>query len=134
MKASNVLTVLLGSSLLLSATAFAGNTNKKSLHLTDSVTVEGKQLKPGTYTVEWNGTGPNVEVSIAKGNKTVATVPAHVVSVSAPYKQDGYTSLATKDGSASVTQFFFRGEKFGLELGQASGANTTPAAATSGTN
>jgi hypothetical protein len=133
MKASNVFTLLIGSALLLSASAFAGNTNKKSLHLTDSVTIEGKQLKPGTYTVEWDGSGPNVEVNIVKGSKTLATAAAHVVSVSAPYKQDGYTSLAGKDGSQSIQQLFFRGEKFDLELGQASGANTTPAA-TSGTN
>ncbi|MHB8503190.1 MAG: hypothetical protein ACYDCG_19190 [Candidatus Acidiferrales bacterium] len=134
MKVSNVLTLLFGSSLLLSAGAFAGNTNKKPLHLTDSVTVQGKQLKPGTYTVEWNGTGPDVEVNIVKGSKTVATVSAHVVAVNTPNKQDGYTSLAGKDGAQSVTQFFFRGEKFDLELGQVSGANATPGANTSGTN
>lgn len=133
MKASNIFTVLLGSSLLLTASAFAGNTNKKSLHLTDSVTIEGTQLKPGNYTVEWEGSGPNVEVNIVKGRKTVATAPARVVSVSAPNRQDGYTALAEKDGSQSVQQFFFRGERFNLELGQASGANATPAA-TNGTN
>ena len=107
MKASNVLTVLRGSSLLLSASAFAGNTNKKSIHLTDSVIVQGKQLKPGTYSVEWNGTGPDVEVNIVKGRKTVATVAARVVAVNEPNKQDGYTSLTGKDGAQSVTQFFF---------------------------
>jgi hypothetical protein len=133
MKVSNVFTVLLGSSLLLSASVFAGNTNKKSLHLTDSVTVEGTQLKPGNYTVEWDGSGPNVQVNIVRGNKTVATVPARIVAVSAPYKQDGYTSLAGKDGSQSVQQFFFSGERFDIELGQASGANALPAA-TSATN
>ncbi|MGC2889843.1 MAG: hypothetical protein WB627_12300 [Candidatus Acidiferrum sp.] len=134
MKASNVLTVLLGSSLLLSASAFAGNTNKKSIHLTDSVIVQGKQLKPGTYSVEWNGTGPDVEVNIVKGRKTVATVAARVVAVNEPNKQDGYTSLTGKDGAQSVTQFFFRGETFDLEFGQVSGANATPGANTSGTN
>jgi len=134
MKASNLLTVLLGSSLLLSASAFAGNTNKKSLHLTDSVIVQGKQLKPGTYSVEWNGTGPDVEVKIVKGRKTVATVSARVVAVNEPNKQDGYTSLTGKDGAQSVTQLFFHGETFDLEFGQVSGANATPGANTSGTN
>ncbi|MGH7993648.1 MAG: hypothetical protein ACREDQ_09035 [Limisphaerales bacterium] len=133
MKVSKMLTLAVGSALLLSAAAFAGNGNRKSLHLTDKVTVQGKQLKPGNYTVEWNGTGPNVDVNIRRGNKTVATVPARIVSVSAPYKQDGYTSVAAKDGTESITQFFFSGEKFGLELSQESGANPTPGA-TSGTN
>lgn len=133
MKASNIFTVLLGGSLLLSASVFAGNTNRKSLHLTDSVTVQGKQLKPGNYTVEWEGSGPNVELNIVQGSKTVVSAPAHVVYVNAPNLQDGYTSLAEKNGSQSIQQLFFRGEKFDLELGQASGANATPSA-TNGTN
>jgi hypothetical protein len=138
MKVSKVLTLLLGSSLLLPV-AFAANgdkanTNRKPLHLSDSVTFEGKQLKPGDYTVEWSGTGPNVEVNIVRYGKTVATAAARIVSVSAPYEQDGYTSLAAKDGSESIQQLFFRGGKFDIELGQASGANATPGTAASGTN
>ena len=135
MKVSNALALLLGSSLLFSAAAVAGNTNnKKTLQLTDSVTVAGKQLKPGTYTLRWDGSGPDVQLNIFKGNKTVATAPAHIVSIAASNQQDGYSALAEKDGTSSVQQFFFRGEKFDLDLSQAAGANSTPAATSSPTN
>src|SRR5580658_3145741 len=44
MKATKLFTLLVGSSLLLSGSAFAGNGNKKSLHIDSTVTVEGKPL------------------------------------------------------------------------------------------
>jgi hypothetical protein len=55
MKVSRLSTLLLGSSLLLSISAFAGTTVKKSLHLYENVTVQGKQLAPVTTSV--NGVG-----------------------------------------------------------------------------
>jgi hypothetical protein len=134
MKVTKFFTLLAGSSLLLSASAFAGNSNKKSLHIYENVTVEGKQLPAGDYRVEWTGTGSDVTVNILKGKDTVASVPARIVPVNVPYKQDGYTATAAKDGSQSLTQFFFSGEKFDLEIGQAAAANTATGAATTSPN
>ena len=133
MKAAKLFTLLVGSSLLLSASAFAGNGSKKSLHLYESVTLDGKPLPAGDYKFEWTGTGPDVKLRVFKGKETVATVPAHIVSAPAPYKQDGYSSSASKDGSPAVTVIFFSGDKFGLELGDSASAKTA-ASATSGTN
>jgi hypothetical protein len=134
MKASRVFSLLLGSSMMLSASAFAGNTNKKSLHLDQSVTVEGKVLAPGDYKFEWGGTGPDVKVDILKGKETVASVPARVVSVPVPNKQDGYSATAAKDGGHSLTTLFFSGDKYDLQIGGASSTNTAAGSATSGTN
>jgi hypothetical protein len=134
MKATKFFTLLVGSSLLLSASAFAGNSNKKTLHLYESVTLEGQQLPPGDYRFEWSGTGPDVKLNILKGKNTVATVSAHIVPVNAPNRQDGYAASAGKDGSPSVTQIFFSGDKFDLELGDTSSAKTAPTTTTSGTN
>jgi len=133
MKAAKLFTLLVGSSLLLSASAFAGNGNKKSLHLYESVTLDGKQLPAGDYRFEWTGTGPDVTLNVLKGKETVATVSAHIVSVNAPFKQDGYTSSASKDGSPAVTQLFFTGDKFDIELGDSTSAKTA-GNATTGTN
>jgi hypothetical protein len=133
MKVTKLFTLLAGTSLLFSASAFAGNGGKKSLHFDTSVTVEGKPLPAGDYKFEWSGTGPDVKVNILKGKETVASVSAHVVSVPAPNKQDGYSATAAKDGSRSLTTLFFSGEKFDLEIGQASAANAASSAA-SGTN
>jgi len=134
MKATKLFTLLVGSSLMLSASAFAGNGNKKSLHLYESVTLEGKQLPPGDYKFEWSGTGPDVKVDILKGKETVASVPARIVAVPVSNKVDGYSATAGKDGSHSLTTLFFSGDKFDLQIGDASSAKTAPTTTTSGTN
>jgi hypothetical protein len=134
MKVSRVSSLLLGSSLLFVVSVFAGNTIKKSLHLYESVTVEGTQLMPGDYKVEWAGSGPDVKLNILKGKEIVATVPARIVSESASNNQDGYALAPRADGSQALTEVYFTGEKFDLEIGQASNANTTRGTNPSGSN
>lgn len=133
MKVTKLVTLLAGTSLLFSVSAFAGNGGKKSLHFDSNVTVEGKPLPAGDYKLEWSGTGPDVKVNILKGKETVASVSARVVSVPAPNKQDGYSATAAKDGSRSVTTLFFSGDKYDLQIGEASAAAAGAGAAT-GTN
>src|ERR1700683_332428 len=118
MKVSRFFTLLMGGSLLLSASVFAGNGNKKSLHLDENVSVGGKILPPGDYKFEWSGTGADVKVDVRKGKETVASVSAHVVAVNIPNRQDGYSSAAGKDGTKSLTTLFFSGDKFDLQIGQ----------------
>ena len=133
MKVTKLFTLLAGASLLFSASAFAGNGSKKSLHFETSVTVEGKPLPAGDYKFEWSGTGPDVKLNILKGKETVASVSARVVSVPAANKQDGYSATAAKDGSRSLTTLFFSGDKYDLQIGEASAASSTPGV-TTGTN
>src|ERR1700730_12041806 len=83
MRVSRNLFGLTVASLLLGISAFAAPATKGTLKLFDSVSVQGKQLAPGQYTVEWNGEGPNVELSITNGKGAVASVPARVVPVGA---------------------------------------------------
>jgi hypothetical protein len=134
MKVTKLFTLLVGSSLLFSAAAFAGNGNKKSLRFATPVTVDGKEIPAGEYRVEWSGTGPDVKVNILRGKDTVASVPAHVVSVAVSNKQDGYSSTASKDGSPALTQIFFSGEKYNLEIAEAASAGTATGAATTSPN
>jgi hypothetical protein len=134
MKVTKLFTLLVGSSLLLSASAFAGNGNKKTLRIETSVTVEGKSLAPGEYKVEWSGTGSDVKVNILKGKETVASVTARVVSLPVANKQDGFSATAAQDGSHSLNSLFFSGDKFDLEIGQGTSVSTAPAAATTSPN
>ena len=123
MKVSRLSMAVLGGCLLLSVSAVAGNTIKKSLHLYDSVSIEGTQLTPGDYKVEWSGPGPDVKVNILKGKETVATVPAHIESETVSNSQDGYALKPGNDGGRSLTELFFAGEKYELKIGQGSGAD-----------
>jgi hypothetical protein len=137
MKFLRLSTLLIGSTLLLSASAFAANTNntnKKTLHLYEAVTVAGTHLAPGDYKVEWNGSGPDVKVDILKGRDTVATFSAQVVSQSARNDQDGYTLKPGKDGAQRLAQVFFTGENYDLNIVPSSSANSMQGSGLGGTN
>jgi len=110
--------VMLGLALLLASSAFAAT--KGSLQISHPVTVNGTQLKPGDYKVEWDGSGPNVEVSILQGKNVVAKTPAHVVDLgTAPYSNAAVTRT-NSDGSSSLSGARFGGKKVALEFGEAS--------------
>jgi hypothetical protein len=111
--------------LLLATGAFAASdTHKGTLQVFDPVQVNGKQLAAGQYDVKWEGDGPNVQVSIARGKKVLATVPAHVVDLQEKAPTD--TSVVNKndDGSRSLTQIRFGGKKYALSIGEESAQNS----------
>lgn len=117
MNVSKLSVLLVGASLLLSAASFAASMNKKSLHLYDNVTIEGHKLAPGDYKIEWRGTGPEVTVTILKGRDTIATAPARIAAQAESNNQDGYALKPGKDGGQTLSQVFFSGEKYDLNIG-----------------
>jgi hypothetical protein len=110
--------LVLGLALLLASSAFAAT--KGSLQLSNPVTVNGTTLKPGDYKVQWEGSGPNVELSILKGKNVVAKVPAHVVELQTPANNDAAVTHQNGSGPNSLTGIRFQGKKTALELGDAS--------------
>ncbi len=125
---------LLTISLLLAASAFAGNTNKGTLQLTDTVTVGGKQLPAGKYRVEWAGSGSTVEVSISDGRETLAKVPAQILPLEKAEATSGYTISTDQAGNKTLTEVFFGGKKYQLSIGEASVATATPSDKAQGRN
>ena len=125
---------LLTISLLLAASAIAGNTNKGTLQLTDTVTVGGKQLPAGKYRVEWAGNGATVEVSISDGRETLAKVPAQVLPLEKAETTSGYTISTDQAGNKALTEIFFGGKKYQLSIGEASAATATPSDKAQGRN
>jgi hypothetical protein len=125
---------LLTFSLLLAASAIAGNTNKGTLKVEETVTVGGKQLPAGRYQVEWAGTGSNVELSISDGRDTVAKVPALVLPLKKAEAESGYSTNTDQAGNKALTGIFFGGKKYELSIGEASAATPTPSDKTQGSN
>ena len=66
--------LVMGLALLLASSAFAGT--KGSMTLLSPATINGTNLKPGDYNLEWQGTGSDVQLSIKQGKTVLATVPA----------------------------------------------------------
>jgi hypothetical protein len=60
--------------LLSPVGALARDKNQHSVQILESVQVGSAQLEPGNYKVEWQGTGPAVQVNFVRNGKTVATV------------------------------------------------------------
>jgi hypothetical protein len=106
--------LVLGLALMLASSAFA--ISKGSLQLVDSVTLNGTTLKAGQYNVQWNGSGPNVEVSILKGKNVVATTSARVVDLPTPSPSDAALTRKNDSGPNSLTGLRFQGKKFALDL------------------
>jgi hypothetical protein len=104
--------------LALPVTAFAKDKNEGNLTLANPVQVGSTQLEPGNYKVEWQGSGPNVNMNILQDNKTVVTAPAKLVTYTEG--QDAVvTGPAVNDPQKTALQEIdFGKQKEGLQLTQ----------------
>ena len=118
MKLSKASILLIGSAVVFSSAALAGDTNKGKLRLQNKIIVDGKALNPGHYTVEWTGTGPTVQVTLLQGQQAVATFPAHITEQPTVDHDDAYGSALQPDGSSRLTTIYFGGKRTALELEQ----------------
>jgi hypothetical protein len=110
--------LMLGLAILLASSAFAAT--KGSLQLNNPTTINGTKLKAGDYKVEWEGSGPAVELSIKQGKNVIAKVPARLVDLSSAAASDAAVIRPNGDGTSSLLGVRFQGKKFALELGDSS--------------
>jgi len=110
--------LVVGLALLLASSAFAAT--KGNLQLQSPTMVNGTQLKAGDYKLEWEGTGPDVQVSILQGKKVVAKVPAKVVELKMPAQNNSAVVSNNTDGTSSLAGVHFAGKTTALELPQSS--------------
>jgi hypothetical protein len=106
--------MVLGLAVLLAASAFAGT--KGGFQVNDPITVNGTTLKPGEYKLQWDGNGPNVQLSFIQGKKVIATAPAHVVELQSPATNDAAVVMSHSNGTQSLTGVRFQGKKIALDL------------------
>jgi hypothetical protein len=111
-------TAVLSLALLVASSAFAAT--KANLTLNSPTTVNGTTLKAGDYKLEWDGSGPNVEVSVLQGKKVVAKVPGKVIELNTPALNDAAVVNKNDDGTTALAGARFQGKKYGLDLGSSS--------------
>jgi hypothetical protein len=121
MKLSRIATILLGTSLFFAVGAFAQE--KSTLTLSEKANIQGTELKPGKYNVQWDGSGPTVQVSIYQGKNNLGTFPATVVAKDSSNGAAGYESKKEANGSKSIVAIYPSGKKYELEIGQSQAAN-----------
>jgi len=107
------LTCLLG----FGASAYARD-KAHSVDISDVVQIGGTTLKPGTYKVEWQGTGPAVQVSFQQNGKTVVTVPGTLKTNDNQVNQDAIVTEATGAGTLTLEEIDFGHQKEAIVFDQ----------------
>ncbi|QNI31670.1 hypothetical protein H7849_21845 [Alloacidobacterium dinghuense] len=79
-------TLLLSFMLMMPSVLPAASRNRAEVTLEQTVIVNGTQIPPGSYRVQWEGTGSSVRVSIMKGKETIVTASATVIQEKSPYR------------------------------------------------
>ena len=113
---------VLSLALLLSTSMFAATASSGSMSLTHAVQLNGTQLKPGDYKITWEGTGPDVKVSVMQGKTVVATAPAHLREVEKSYSSNATLLQTNSDGSSALGGIRFGGKKVALDFVQETAA------------
>jgi len=108
------LTCLLG----FGGSAYAARNNAHSVDISDAVQIGGTKLKPGNYKVEWQGTGPAVQVSFQQNGKTVVTVPGTLKTNDDQVIQDAIVTEATGAGTSMLKEIDFHHLKQALVFHQ----------------
>jgi hypothetical protein len=114
MRTCRVTGALIGFAMLLTANAFAAN--KGYMQVRSPVMVRETQLPTGDYTVQWDGTGPDVELTIKRDKKVKATVPAKLVPENSAFDQNATIIRAESDGSRKLIAIRISGKKFTLQI------------------
>ena len=109
-----ILTCLLG----LGGSARAARDNVHSVEISDVVQIGSTKLKPGNYTVKWQGTGPTVQVSFQQNGKTVVTVPGTLKTNDDQVTQDAIVTEATTTGTSTLKEIDFGHHKEALVFDQ----------------
>ncbi len=110
---------VLGLAVLFASSAFAAS--KANLHLNNPTVVNGTTLKAGDYKLEWDGTGPSVDVSVKQGKNVVAKIPAQLVDLSSASASDATVIVRNDSGPSTLKSIRFEGKKYALDLVSSSG-------------
>ena len=104
--------------LLSTVSALARDKNQHSVQISDSVQVGGTQLKPGNYKLEWQGTGPEVQVNFVRDGKTVATAPGTLKTNDPHVTQDDMVTNTTSPNTKTLKEIDFSHNKESLVFEQ----------------
>ena len=112
--------LVLAAAMLLTSGAFASS--KGTLQLSNPVTVNGTTLKAGDYKVQWEGSGPDVELSIMQGRNVVAKTSARLIDLETPAANDAAVTQASDSGAKLLAGIRCQGKKVALDLTGSGGA------------
>jgi hypothetical protein len=116
MKLSKLAAALATVALFFAGVAVSAEASKMTIHIDQKVTVDGKILETGKYTAEWNGDGPNVQVTLMKGKNTVATFSAQIKQEPSANPDDAIGTTDGPDGTKQLSSIYPNGKRISLQL------------------
>src|SRR6202790_3427605 len=108
------LTCLLG----FGGSAYAARNSAHSVEISNTVQIGTTKLKPGNYKVEWQGTGPAVEVSFQQNGKTVVTAPGTLKTNDDEVTQDAIVTEGVSTGTSTLKEIRCGHQKAALVFDQ----------------
>lgn len=102
--------------LLVFLTSTSHAANRGPLNIFQPVVAGGHSLAPGMYSVRWTGIGPDVQLSIVRDGKVVATVPARVEEITKPEPWDSVILTAPDGGKQALLEVHFAGRHYVISL------------------
>ena len=90
---------------------FAKDKNRHTVEISDSLQVGSTQMKPGKYDVQWQGTGPEIQVSFVQNGKTVATVPGTLKTNDPHVTEDDIVTETTSANLKTLKEIDFSHNK-----------------------
>ena len=109
---------VLSTLVLLSPVGAFARTKAHSVEIPYVVQVGGTRITAGSYKVEWEGTGPAVEVSFSQYGKTVVTVPGILKTNDEQVTQDAIVTEATSADTTTLKEIDFGHQKEALVFDQ----------------
>ncbi len=88
--------------LMAPVALLAAPKNSASVTFTETVTINGVQVPPGDYHVQWQGTGAAVEASIFQGKQVLVSAPATLVNEKNKY--DGAVETSEGPNNSKILQ------------------------------
>jgi hypothetical protein len=121
MKTWRLSVALFGAALICGSAVLAGEVNKVNITTDQALNVQGKTINPGSYKAEWQGTGPDVQVTLKQGKNTVATFPAHLQEQQNKNNVDAYGTMPGPNGTRELSAIYVGGRHDVLQI-----QNSTP--------
>jgi hypothetical protein len=117
MRYANYLAMLATLLLVFPLGLLAKDKNQHSVDIPEMVQVGATQLQAGHYKVEWQGSGPAVQVSFLRNGNTVATAPGTLKANDAQVSQDAIVTDNTASHTKVLKEIDFGHQKEALVFG-----------------
>ena len=103
--------------ILMTASLWAAAANSRTLSFRTAVTLNGAEMKPGFYVVEWVSHSPEATVTFRRNGQMVAMAPGKWVEREMKSQADVVVYTNNADGTHTLTEVRFAGRKQVLVFG-----------------